>query len=306
MLSCDMSSAQDPSLPVVPPSTFLRRVQLIDFLGQVACFFTSIHFSDLGYNPSRNGLANLFSGAFGILFRLGTWQFVSALLYLLVWRYLPGRKRLRRLHLWIAGGLVSLWIISFPGAESGLSIGVLLVGFGALYFSPVLACLYFYITALDLWELPAPAPEVPIKDPINLTLVPPTLLLLFALASCVIRGFSLDFNFLLSLGTNVGSTSVALIGLAGWLLASYLNALRRRQASILETVCAVWTLVLFCWAILRFTLPAPALMYSFWAALLRSPMAALSGWFAAVLWRGPVREAVPLEEMPAGKEENPL
>ena len=186
-------------------------------------------------------------------------------------------------------------MISFLGSEGGLGIG-LLFGFGALFFGPGLGCLYFYITALDLWELSPPAPEVSIKDPINLTLVPPTLLLLFVLASCFMQELSLDF--LPYLGTNGGSISVALLGLAVWLLASYLNALRRRQASILETVCAGWTLVLFCWAILRFTLPAPTLMYSFWAALLRSPMVALSGWFAAVLWRGPLREAIPLEEAP--------
>ena len=104
MLYCDMSSEQEPSLPVGTLSTFLRRVQLIDFLGQVTCFFVSIHFSDQEYNQPSTGLANLFSGKFGILFRLGTWQFVSALLhYLLVWRHIPGRKRWRRLHLGLQG-----------------------------------------------------------------------------------------------------------------------------------------------------------------------------------------------------------
>ncbi|RYD53059.1 MAG: hypothetical protein EOP52_02640 [Sphingobacteriales bacterium] len=285
-----MDSTQN-ALPAPDTSVaMLRGLQLVDLLGQIACFWLSTYFSYASGPAAEGPVAQFFLDRdLGLLFTLGTWQVVSALVHLLFWKRLPHPKKGRRIYLFILAGL-GLLLGAMLVTNSQVEDEGLLILFGLLFLSPIWAAFYFCVTALELWALSAQAQTTADSGTVAagsvLQVVPQGLLLLVGLIPY--------YLFAALAGSSTGVLYVwviylALLALAGWLFVGYLNARHLGQAAPIESFCAVWVSVTIFVSVAEMVFTNDLPLPWSWVRPLLSPTVALPVWFAATLWRGPIR-----------------
>ncbi len=281
-----MDLPEELPLPAGPSLLFMRRAQVVDLLGQAACFLLS----GLLWMQFESGLAGfLFKEEIGSVYLFAAWQLLSALLHLLVWKRIPGTQPWRRRHL-LGAGCIGLFCAFAALSNDGLDYGFILLGFGALFLAPLLAILYFCITAQDLWYLSAGRTGMVLEKRSGRLVGVQAFLLLLAIVP--FYRFPLFSNFTYELYR--WGFYVLLLVLAGWFAADYLKARRAGQATQAETVCAVWAIGVLCLyvaiSLFSFHISIPYFGY------FTNPVLVLSTWFAASLWRGPLREPVIAEQ----------
>ncbi len=269
--------------PVAPDSKTLRRIQAFDLLGQVGCLLLISYLAYARHTPRFDTLD--FEPGAGLVFLLGTWQLLSAFLHVFVWRWLPGRKWSRKLHLIVGSILAGSYAWSAWSAAASMDAEVVVL-LALLFLSPFLIALYFCITALDLWKLSG-GNGLPVRSGRRVVLQALLLLLLLMppeslpFAEGGLSGLFYPVGFIL-----------VIIALAGWLLAGSLKARRAGQASLLETVCMVWVGLLIVLQIAGVLFKFYLAMPFYWLSLFFSPGLALAVWYTAQLWRGPLARPV--------------
>ena len=285
-----MVPSQEPLRPTGSSNALLRRVQLIDLLGQVFCFW-GVDFLFMLFRSEDSFSSRSFLGqGISVVFVLGAWQLLSALLHLFLWKHFEASRRPRRLHLIVVGILAGLCIPTLLGERSFGEDSILdsiVVLFGLLVLTPVLAGLYFSVTALDLWRFSAAAKGEAknLPEGSSRQVVLQALLLLLLLTAFSRAAFVLGFGSPLWLLGLYG----ALLGLVGWLTAGYLKARRTGQQTSVETVCVVWTAIVLCYYVLELLFAFHLPFYNSGIALVLNVEVVVSVWFAASLWQGPLR-----------------